>query len=457
MIVKLNLKNSMVRILFVVYLVFFIVTNIFSQTRIINIKDYGAKGNGLSDDTKAVQEAINAAKVRSASVYLPKGTYLVSSITILCNLSGENGTVIKRKAQQKLSKFDFCLIRNQNNLSLNNITFDGSVKVTTKREVIDGGTPLFVYGSRNIQIQNCIFRNSPQSGLRLEASSNIQINYCSAINSNGNFGDGYYFNGCSSVQVRNCKADDYTRIGFVTENNSSNILFDNCRASNGHDGSVLYGGREYNAGFWYENSGNITTIACVAEKNKHYGFVATTGKNVGKVIKGDYASYRFENCNSLNNAVGFQVSSVSVAVRININNCNVVNASRGYVATANNRMDQFYFNNCNITLKPITSSALNSAGFMWESPVTVKSPGNTLPLFSYKNCYIQYEANVDIEKVIDMKNNNGDISTYSGGKARVEVDNVKNSLKGEETIIKARRGQPVYRIANTKVFSRFKK
>ena len=49
---------------------------------IISVKDFGAIGNGTTDDTTAIQAAFNA----SSSVYFPSGTYLISSsITLNAN------------------------------------------------------------------------------------------------------------------------------------------------------------------------------------------------------------------------------------------------------------------------------------------------------------------------------------------------------------------------------------
>ena len=54
-----------------------------------NVKDYGARGDGKTDDTKAIMDAIkawarcgercNGASNKNAIVYFPQGTYLVSS------------------------------------------------------------------------------------------------------------------------------------------------------------------------------------------------------------------------------------------------------------------------------------------------------------------------------------------------------------------------------------------
>ena len=71
---------------------------------IINVKEFGAVGNGVCDDTKAIQAAIDHANKHGRSVQLPKGTYLISKPITLngCTLIGEisnifqrSGTVIK--------------------------------------------------------------------------------------------------------------------------------------------------------------------------------------------------------------------------------------------------------------------------------------------------------------------------------------------------------------------------
>ena len=45
---------------------------------VFNVKDYGATGNGVTDDTAAIQGAIDAAGASEGTVFLPPGQYLVS-------------------------------------------------------------------------------------------------------------------------------------------------------------------------------------------------------------------------------------------------------------------------------------------------------------------------------------------------------------------------------------------
>ena len=45
----------------------------------ISVKDFGAVGDGTTDDTTAIQNAINSLSSTGGSVYFPTGQYLIST------------------------------------------------------------------------------------------------------------------------------------------------------------------------------------------------------------------------------------------------------------------------------------------------------------------------------------------------------------------------------------------
>lgn len=63
----------------------FIKTKVTVPSTIFDAKAYGAKGDGITDDTLAIQQAINAAQSygKGAIAYLPKGKYIISATLTL--------------------------------------------------------------------------------------------------------------------------------------------------------------------------------------------------------------------------------------------------------------------------------------------------------------------------------------------------------------------------------------
>lgn len=70
------------------------------QYGIVNVKDYGAVGDGIHDDTKAIQAAIKAIAITGGVVFLPAGIYLIKDTITLGNgsstsASTQNGIVVR--------------------------------------------------------------------------------------------------------------------------------------------------------------------------------------------------------------------------------------------------------------------------------------------------------------------------------------------------------------------------
>ena len=100
----------------------------------INVKKFGAKGDGVADDTTAIQNALNSLST-GQKIYFPIGTYLVTNITIPnvnFTIDSAPGATIKKisggSASYMVASYNY--LNNVNvvgvPLKINNLTFDGN-------------------------------------------------------------------------------------------------------------------------------------------------------------------------------------------------------------------------------------------------------------------------------------------------------------------------------------------
>lgn len=89
----------------------------------VNAKQFGAKGDGLTDDTTALQNFVDYELIRNKII--PNGTYLVTNIiyiTKMQNIKGEKKELTSIKASGELTSYiiDICY----SNVTIENIVFD---------------------------------------------------------------------------------------------------------------------------------------------------------------------------------------------------------------------------------------------------------------------------------------------------------------------------------------------
>ena len=154
-----------------------------------NVKTYGAVGDGVTDDTAAIQAALNSG---ATTVYVPEGTYLVKDATntiagdVLVLPAGVTlqgagfGSVLKLGAHTTIGHRVIKCASDTG--AVLNLTIDGN-KTQQTGPSDEQSHLLFIYGGSNIRAHGVKFKNAQGDGVYIGAASepgpkNIEISGC---------------------------------------------------------------------------------------------------------------------------------------------------------------------------------------------------------------------------------------------------------------------------------------
>jgi hypothetical protein len=173
----------------------------------VSVKDFGAVGDGVTDDRAAIQAAINAINTSGGGVvYLPAGTYIVGDsgfdivsrsygLLLKSNVSLVGSSIFTTTLKVK-NNADIDLINTdpssaQSNIVLRDLTLDGN-------ESNQGVTPangfnLWAKSITNFSIANVKSLNPASWGIRIDACERVQINNIYCDHSAESNSDGIHF------------------------------------------------------------------------------------------------------------------------------------------------------------------------------------------------------------------------------------------------------------------------
>jgi len=126
--------------------------------QVFNVQHYGALGDGVTDDTAAIDAALLAISTTGGTVYFPSGTYLYSgtiSAFFGMHLEGASWQSTRLKfTNLSAIAFDFTLA-NVSDVSLKHLTLDGTDKATrTERCIRISGTEVSTFFMDGIRFTN---------------------------------------------------------------------------------------------------------------------------------------------------------------------------------------------------------------------------------------------------------------------------------------------------------------
>jgi polygalacturonase len=274
-----------------------------AQTPFYNIKNYGAKGNGTTLDTKAIEKAIDAAAAAGGgTVFFPAGNYLSVTIHLKSNIAlyldqgatliaADKGYDLPEKNANEVyqdyghSHFNNSLIVGAN---LENISILGPGKIwgrgllrgSTKDEADEnekGNKTISLRLCRNVILRDFTTLHGGWFVLLLTGVDNATIDNLKMDTNR----DGMDIISCKNVRVSNCTVNSPLDDGICLKSDfalnyaraAENITITNCQVSGYEEGSLLDGtykqwngnptgrikfGTESNGGFK-----NITISNCV--------------------------------------------------------------------------------------------------------------------------------------------------------------------------------------------------
>lgn len=158
----------------------------------MNVKQFGAKGDGITDETSLVKSIFTyGSGIGLKNIAFPAGTYNINdTVNLYSNLNisgaGIGATILKFTPDTVQTSNKYLLyFNNRQNLTVTGITFEGAKSPDDNTIVEDKLWHSLTLGySSDIVIDKCEFRYFITSGISIRNSSNITISRC-VFTSNG--------------------------------------------------------------------------------------------------------------------------------------------------------------------------------------------------------------------------------------------------------------------------------
>ena len=353
---------------------------------------FGAKGDGVTDDTEAIQKALAFNNVNISKNYL-----ITENLVLHSNLKIFGGGTITKKVEFNDIYLNHCIFSctDSNNIDINNIN------------LMSNSLAISVHGCSNVNITNLIINSEKYSILISDSEknesngitiSNIKLeNDVTIISSDGIHVDG----GCSNIYIYNVSGttgDDFIALNAIEgiRKTIKNVIIDNIKCS-GHAGVRIYGQlncviENVSINNSYINSDNgirLTNIVGFTEIN----LIAPTFNNIV-----------FNNCIVNSSIRNVFLSYINGSVTFN--NCTFVTTANPNVGFFNSSINSLLiFNSC---IFNTNSTAFIQDCVVGTPPENCNTYGNiTLNNCDIKKVFLCFGTN---KKTINI--NNCDIDTY---------------------------------------------
>lgn len=225
---------------------------------------FGAIGDGVTDDTDALQTAIDSGET---VIFEPNKVYKITRQLTIKNdnvIIDGNGSTMLCDVYTGSSTRNWIYVNLKNNITIKNLTIDGNAAT--------GSTHLIsMFGTKNITIDNCEFTRGYGYALRLnDGCANVRITRCNFHDIDGpagNPGGAIYGISYNDLIINDCYAEHLgDHFAYIT-GSSRNVMISNCIVKYAGE-NELTAGAAYVA---YGNTSYMTVKNCIAQ-NCRTGF-----------------------------------------------------------------------------------------------------------------------------------------------------------------------------------------
>ncbi len=166
------------------------------RTNLMNVKTgFGAKGDGLTDDTPAIQNAIDSLSENGGGVLLfPPGAYLVSSVNLKENITyeGYGATIIRPDSMDKWTRTFISYYSGDSDSKpfiIKGLSFDGNSpnQGAYKHWELEQAHLMMFYGDTSKSghcvgfVEDCFMRNGVGDGVSVYTNADVTIYNCEAV------------------------------------------------------------------------------------------------------------------------------------------------------------------------------------------------------------------------------------------------------------------------------------
>lgn len=334
------------------------------QGGLVNVLDHGAKGDGTTDDTAAIQAVLNT-YAGKATVFVPDTghAYMVGTINVPTGTDLlVHGTIMSKANSGTLFQV----------WTVSNVTVRGHGILDGNGANQTAGGVLYIYQANNAQVSGITMQNAKNWNLNVVASSYVRVTNCKMLHGSS---ANEFAQGCDDCWITNCTMDGPTidfafafyggvtnsgAIGNIARNSSAGIyIFSDvgqpapCNNITVSD-NVVY--NNYGGGILVANSSGVVHNNIIIANNRCYGNNTGGGADTPEIF-----------VNSTNSVLitGNLVSSGEGSLAACAYGIRVDGAATDVVVTGNSAYN-------------IGSSARAGSGFNFRSPTGLLVTGNSV-------------------------------------------------------------------------------